>query len=114
MNTQLARAITAVQNANTVAQRLAAQPTDEATRTGSNAGDNHDFTSAVTAAREQVLDAMDECEGQTLTKLDYAQSALEQALEAYAVPILSNRLNAADFTAAAQQYMPRARAASND
>ncbi|MDZ4837369.1 MAG: hypothetical protein SGJ27_26585 [Candidatus Melainabacteria bacterium] len=114
MNTQLARAITAVQNANTVAQRLAAQPTDEATRTGSNAGDNRDFTSAVTAAREQVLAAMDECESRTLTDLDYAQNDLEQALNAYAVTIVSNRLNAADFTSAALRRMPSARSASED
>lgn len=114
MNTQLAHAIDAVRTANEVAQRLAGRTADEATRAVSVVTDNQVFLRAVTAAEAQVQAALDEVEGPTQTKLDYALSALANARDAWNVTVLSNRADAADYTRQAQRHMPVGRIAEND
>ncbi|MDZ4835600.1 MAG: hypothetical protein SGJ27_17635 [Candidatus Melainabacteria bacterium] len=113
MNTQLARAIEAVNAASGIVAKLA-ERNDEATRAVSVAPDNTAFANAVGAAEAQIQSAMDEVEGHTLTKLDYAVDALSSARNAWTATVVSNRLNAADFVAQAVRHMPKARGASND
>ncbi len=114
MNTQLTHAITAVANVNEIAQRLALRPADEATRSVTVQSDNREFLDALSAAEVKVQDAMDEVEGQTLTKLHYASAALTNARNAYLCTGESNRLNAADYTRQAVGHMPQARPARRE
>jgi hypothetical protein len=114
MNTQLTHAITAVANVNEVAQRLALRPADEATRSVTVKSDNREFLDALSAAELKLQDAMDEVEGPTLTKLDYAVAALANARNAYLCTGESNRLDAADHTRQAVGHMPQARPARSD
>ena len=114
MNTRLANAITAVTTANEVAQRLALRPADEATRSVTVQTDNREFLDALSAAELKVQDAMDEVEGPTLIKLDYAVAALTDARNAYLCTGESNRLNAADRTKEAVSHMPQGRPARRE
>ena len=113
MNTKLAHAIEAVNRVLSLATDLANR-NDAATCNVTVADDNTAFFRAVTDAEAQVQTAMDEVEGRTLTKLDYALTALGNARNAWIVNIESNRRNALDYAREAARQMPAARSLEND
>lgn len=94
MNTQLRSAIDAVNQLHTLVARLAQTPISEATRLVQVEEDNREFLAAVNNAQLAVEAALDEVDGQALTKLDFAVDAVRRARTQYYTPVDGNRANA--------------------
>jgi hypothetical protein len=108
MNTKLACAIEAVNNAHEVAHRLAQRTADTETRNVSIQNDNSDFNVALSSAQTKLEAAREEVEGQTLTNVESALRAVRRARAAYYLPADSNRLDAANLTKEALRHLPSA------